>query len=64
MSKWILMVIYDINIWLLITTPLRQVYPDSSGSDNLGRQSRAGLRNDEPLHCQINNLNLHKVRPA
>ncbi len=32
MSKWILIVIYEINIWLLITLPLRQVYPDPSGS--------------------------------
>jgi len=30
----------------------------------IGWQRRAELRNDTPLHCQKNNLSLHKVRPA
>ena len=53
MSKWILIVIYDINIWLLITPPLHQT------GDN-GWQCRAELRNDTPLHCEKNKLSLQK----
>jgi hypothetical protein len=41
MSKWILIVIYDINILLLITPPLRQ-----TGAN--GWLCRAWLRNDTP----------------
>jgi hypothetical protein len=48
MSKWILIVIYDINIWLHITPPLHQRLSRFIGIGLSGWQCRAWLRNDSP----------------